>query len=102
MKFHAIVSCEPEEICSICHQRPLQIIGRHRFEMHTLRYLILLSNNGYQLLGQYYAADQFNKTSFQLSASQYEALHEGSVLLESVPAVGYLRAAVLSVHSNDY
>jgi hypothetical protein len=48
MKFHVSISFEPEELSSIYHQKPLQTFGRHVFERHTHRYLILLSNSGYQ------------------------------------------------------
>jgi hypothetical protein len=48
MKFHVSISCEPEEMCSIRHQKPLQTLGRHGFERHTRRYRIPLSNSGYQ------------------------------------------------------
>jgi hypothetical protein len=48
MKFHVSISFESEEIGSICHQKPLQILRRDRSERHTHRYRILLSNSGYQ------------------------------------------------------
>jgi hypothetical protein len=48
MKFNVSISCEPEEMCSIRHQKPLQTLRTHGFERHTHRYRILLSNSSYQ------------------------------------------------------
>jgi hypothetical protein len=48
MKFRVSISCEPEQMCSIRHQKLLQTLRRHGSERHARRYLILLSNSGYQ------------------------------------------------------
>jgi hypothetical protein len=48
MKFHVSISCEPDEMCSIRHQKQLQTLRRHGSKGHTHHYLIILSNSDYQ------------------------------------------------------